>query len=122
LPRQDKKEVIMLLTAQIIFFTVAIVAAYVYWVRPVLRSRPELKEFYDRSGGVWGALRLRFAGIKTRLLAVVSMAAAAIVRCTTSSSPTPSASIGRRCAISCRPGRGRSSCSPISGSSPSSAR
>jgi hypothetical protein len=69
----------MVLIAQIIFFTVAIVAAYVCWVRPVLRSRPELAHVYDRSGGVRGALRLRFAGIKTRLLAVVSMAAAAIV-------------------------------------------
>jgi hypothetical protein len=69
----------MLMVAQIIFFTVAIAAAYVYWVRPVLRSRPELKQFHDRSDGYWGALRLRFAGIKTRLLAVVSMAAAAIV-------------------------------------------
>jgi hypothetical protein len=67
------------LTAQTIFFTVAIVAAYLYWVRPVLRSRPELKQVYDRSDGLRGALRLRFAGIKTRLLAVVSMAAAAIV-------------------------------------------
>jgi hypothetical protein len=65
--------------AQIIFFTVAIVAAYLCWVRPILRSRPEFKQVYDRSDGYWGALRLRFAGIKTRLLAVVSMAAAAIV-------------------------------------------
>jgi hypothetical protein len=69
----------MPLLAQIIFFTVAIAAAYVYWIRPVLRSRPEFADVYDRSDGLWAALRLRFAGIKTRLLAVVSMAAAAIV-------------------------------------------
>src|SRR5262249_46592049 len=68
----------MLMLAQIIFFTVAIVAAYLYWVRPVLRSRPELKQVYERPDGLGGALRLRFAGIKTRLLAVVSMAAAIV--------------------------------------------
>jgi hypothetical protein len=70
----------MLLLAQIAFFVVAFVAAYVCWIRPVLHSRPALKSFYDQAAdGFWSAFRLRFAGIKTLLVAAVGMAASAIV-------------------------------------------
>jgi hypothetical protein len=69
----------MLLSAQVVFFTVAIVAAYIYWLRPILHSRPELKEFYAQTDSFWAALRLRFAGIKTLLMAALGMAASAIV-------------------------------------------
>jgi hypothetical protein len=69
----------MLLLAQIAFFVVAFVATYVYWIRPILHSRPELKELYDQADGFWSALALRFAGIKTLLAAAVGMAASAIV-------------------------------------------
>jgi membrane protein implicated in regulation of membrane protease activity len=69
----------MLIIAQIVFFVVVIVLAYLYWIRPVLRSRPELKDVYDRSDGLLSALRLRFAGIKTLLTAALGMAASAIV-------------------------------------------
>jgi membrane protein implicated in regulation of membrane protease activity len=69
----------MLFIAQIVFFVVVIVLAYLYWIRPVLRSRPELKDVYDRSDGLLSALRLRFAGIKTLLTAALGMAASAIV-------------------------------------------
>jgi hypothetical protein len=69
----------MLLTAQLVFFTVAIVAAYICWLRPILHSRPELKEFYAQTDSFWAALRLRFAGIKTLLMAALGMAASAIV-------------------------------------------
>jgi hypothetical protein len=65
----------MLLLAQIAFFVVAFVATYVYWIRPILHSRPELKELYDQADGFWSALALRFAGIKTLLAAAVGMAA-----------------------------------------------
>jgi hypothetical protein len=69
----------MLLLAQVLFFTLTLLGAYVYWVRPVLRSRPELKSFYAQTDSWLAAIRLRFAGIKGKLLAVVSMAATAIV-------------------------------------------
>jgi hypothetical protein len=69
----------MLLTAQVVFFTVAIVAAYVFWLRPILHSRPELRDFYAQTDSFWAALRLRFAGIKTLLAAALGMAASAIV-------------------------------------------
>jgi membrane protein implicated in regulation of membrane protease activity len=69
----------MLLIAQFVFFVIVIVLAYLYWIRPLLHSRPELKDVYARSDGLWSALRLRFAGIKTLLTAAIGMAASAIV-------------------------------------------
>lgn len=69
----------MLLIAQIVFFVVTTLVAYVYWLRPILRSRPQLKAFYAQTDNFWAALRLRFAGLKTQLLAGVSMAATGIV-------------------------------------------
>jgi hypothetical protein len=69
----------MLLIAQIVFFVVTTLVAYSYWLRPILRSRPQLKAFYAQTDNFWAALRLRFAGLKTQLLAGVSMAATAIV-------------------------------------------
>jgi hypothetical protein len=69
----------MLLLAQIAFFIIAFVAAYVCWIRPVLHSRPALTHFHDQADGFWSAFRLRFAGIKTLLVAAVGMAASAIV-------------------------------------------
>ena len=69
----------MLLLAQIAFFVVAFVAAYVCWIGPVMHSRPALRSFYDHADGFWSALALRFARIKTLLVAAVGMAASAIV-------------------------------------------
>ena len=69
----------MLLLAQILFFVIALLGAYVYWVRPVLRSRPELRAFYAQTDSWLAAIRLRFAGIKGKLAAAISMAATAIV-------------------------------------------
>jgi len=69
----------MLLLAQIAFFVVAFVAAYVCWIRPILHSRPAIEHFHDQADGFWSALALRFAGIKTLLVAAVGMAASAIV-------------------------------------------
>ncbi len=69
----------MLLIAQVVFFTVAIIAAYVCWLRPILHSRPELRNFYAQTDSFWAALCLRFAGIKTLLMAALGMAASAIV-------------------------------------------
>jgi hypothetical protein len=69
----------MLLLAQIAFFVAAFVAAYVCWIRPILHSRPALEHFHDQADGFLSALALRFAGIKTLLVAAVGMAASAIV-------------------------------------------
>ena len=53
--------------------------AYICWLRPILHSRPELRDFYAQTDSFWAALRLRFAGIKTLLMAALGMAASAIV-------------------------------------------
>jgi hypothetical protein len=86
----------MLLLAQIAFFVVAFVATYVYWIRPILHSRPAFKHFHDQADGVWSALALRFAGIKTLLVAAVAWPCPPLSRCTISCCPTPSASTGHQ--------------------------
>ena len=45
----------------------------------MLRSRAEFRSFYAQTNSWLAAIRLRFAGIKGKLLAAVSMAATAIV-------------------------------------------
>ena len=57
----------------------ALAFSYLYWIRPVLRSLPTFAAFYAQTDSFWLALRLRFAGIKGKLVAAVSMAAAAII-------------------------------------------
>lgn len=56
---------------------IPIAAAYWFWIRPLLRSRPGLAEFYRREQSWLAALRLKFAGIKEKLTAVVVVMAAA---------------------------------------------
>jgi len=65
--------------AQIGFFAGALAFSYLYWIRPVLRSLPSFAALYAKTDRVWTALRLRFAGIKGKLVTAASMAAAAII-------------------------------------------
>ena len=64
---------------QFAFFVAALVAAYFFWIRPILRSRPALAEYYAQAESFWAALRARFAGIKGKLAAAIGMAASAVV-------------------------------------------
>ena len=64
---------------QFTFFAAAVVAAYFFWIRPILRSRPAFADFYATAESFWAALRERFAGIKGKLAAAVGMAASAVV-------------------------------------------
>jgi hypothetical protein len=64
---------------QFAFFTAALVAAYLLWIRPILRSRSAFADFYATADSFWAALRDRFAGIKGKLAAAVGMAASAVV-------------------------------------------
>ena len=52
---------------------------YIFWVRPVLKSLPTLKQFYDREANVLEAVRLRFAGIKQKLASAAVVAASSLV-------------------------------------------
>jgi len=46
-------------------------AAYIFWIRPLLRQRPSLKEFYDQEDSLWGAISLKTAGIKQHLTVAI---------------------------------------------------
>ena len=53
----------MIALLQFAFFAAALGAAYLFWVRPILRSRPAFASFYAQAESFWAALRERFAGI-----------------------------------------------------------
>jgi hypothetical protein len=69
----------MVALLQFAFFAAALVAAYFYWIRPILKSRPAFAHFYAQEESFWEAVRERFAGIKGRLAAALGMAASAVV-------------------------------------------
>jgi hypothetical protein len=52
---------------------------YWFWVRPILRLRPSLKDFYARSDSFLEAVRLKFAGIKQKLASAAVVAASIAV-------------------------------------------
>jgi hypothetical protein len=52
---------------------------YCFWVRPVLRLRPSLRELYARSDSFVEAVRLKFAGLKQKLVSVAVVAASLVV-------------------------------------------
>lgn len=69
----------VLVWLQIGFFLVAVISAYVYWVRPLLHDRPQFKDFYVATDNFWAALRLKLQGIKGKLIAALGKAASLIV-------------------------------------------
>lgn len=56
--------------------TIAII--YWFWIRPILKTTPTLKAFYDAEAGWWAAFSDKFAGIKQKI-AGSAMAAASLV-------------------------------------------
>lgn len=63
----------------IAFFVVALWLTYLFLLRPILRSRPELKEFYGYTDSFWTAAWGKFAFIKSKLLAMLMMALSGII-------------------------------------------
>ena len=62
-----------------VFVTATLVAVYWFWIRPILKSRPALREFYERQESLVAALREKLKGIKQKLSsAIVIVASAAI--------------------------------------------
>lgn len=53
------------------------IAAYVFWVRPVLKQTPALKELYEKEASWWAAISDKLTGAKQKLttafLTVASM-------------------------------------------------
>ncbi|RAI46142.1 hypothetical protein [Rhodoplanes roseus] len=66
-----------MLTFVLIFATVA--AVYWLWIRPILKSRPELRELYQQEESFFVALREKLKGIKQKLSSVLVIAASAAV-------------------------------------------
>lgn len=66
-----------MLTFVLIFASVA--AVYWLWIRPVLKSRPELRELYQQEESFFVALREKLKGIKQKLSSVLVIAASAAV-------------------------------------------
>lgn len=52
---------------------------YFFWVRPILKQRPELKDFWDSEDSLFEAVRLRFVGIKQKLAGAVIIIAGVVV-------------------------------------------
>ena len=69
----------MLTLIEFAFFVACVLTAYAFWVRPILRSRPALKLFVDRTDSLWAAVCLKLQGIKQKLSGAILMAASAIV-------------------------------------------
>lgn len=51
----------------LICLSVIVGCGYYFWVRPILKSRPELKIFYDDEAGIFSAISAKLAGIKQKL-------------------------------------------------------
>jgi hypothetical protein len=66
-----------MLTFGLIFAT--IVAVYWFWIRPILKSRPELRELYQQEESFIAALREKLKGIKQKLSSVLVIAASIAV-------------------------------------------
>jgi hypothetical protein len=56
-----------------------LVAVYWFWIRPILKSRPALRELYEEEENFLEALRVKFAGIKQKLSTAVVIAVSAVV-------------------------------------------
>jgi hypothetical protein len=56
-----------------------LVAVYWFWIRPILKSRPAIRELYQKEENFFAAARKKFAGIKQKLSSAIVIAASAIV-------------------------------------------
>jgi len=64
----------------IIFLSVAtVLAAYWFWIEPILKSRPAFTEIYAREQSFVAALREKLKGIKQKLSSAVVICASAAV-------------------------------------------
>ncbi len=62
-----------------ILVVVTFVAIYWFWIRPVLKSRPALRELYEREESFFAAVREKLKGVKQKLSSAIVIAASAAV-------------------------------------------
>jgi hypothetical protein len=56
-----------------------LVAIYAFWVRPILQSRPALRQLYQKEESFFAALREKLKGIKQKLSSAIVIIASAVV-------------------------------------------
>lgn len=62
-----------------LFFVLGAVLAYWFMIRPLLKARPQFLDFYARSDSFWASVRMKLNTIKTKLAAMLLMAASALI-------------------------------------------
>ena len=63
----------------LLFFLIGTALAYFLMIRPLLKARPQFSDFYARSDSFWAAMRMKLNTIKTKLAAMLLMAASALI-------------------------------------------
>jgi hypothetical protein len=56
-----------------------LVAIYVFWIRPILESRPAFRELYQKEERFFAAVREKLKGIKQKLSSAIVIAASAAI-------------------------------------------
>lgn len=56
-----------------------LVAIYAFWIRPILKSRPAVRELYQKEESFFAALREKLKGIKQKLSSAIVIVASAAV-------------------------------------------
>src|SRR6185503_12063659 len=63
----------------LILIVAVVSTVYWFWIRPVLKSRPALRDLYEREESFLAALREKLKGIKQKLSSVIVIGASAAV-------------------------------------------
>src|SRR5450759_4364887 len=56
-----------------------LLATYLFWIRPVLKTKPSFATYYAREDSVWTALNVKFAGLKQKMTTALVMIAGFVV-------------------------------------------
>jgi hypothetical protein len=62
-----------------VFVTATMGAVYLFWVRPILKSRPRFRDLYTKDESFLAATREKLKGIKQKLSSVIVIAASVAV-------------------------------------------
>lgn len=63
----------------VILIILTAVATYAFWIRPVLKKRPDFAQYYAQEDNFWAAARLKLSGMKQWLTTVLTIAAGFVV-------------------------------------------
>lgn len=69
----------MLTWLLVLLIVLTLIAIYVFWIRPVLKTRPSFAQYYAQADSFWAALDLKFNGLKQKLTTALVMGAGFVV-------------------------------------------